>query len=191
MKLNRFYLLAAIFIAASSAHAATPYETTFELVNGQKVVHDWSTNLTSGSIGAADLQDWTMTWFDSGGGVLYSDTIIVGGTVQPWGNSTRPTSDPFFSYDFSTNVLDAFHNQDATPFNNIVGTEWRISKQGGDPNLRFAPFTSAGIQPESTVGIASQTTVVVPEPASLALLALGGLVLRRRHRGAAPATERP
>ena len=101
---------------ASTAHAGM-YESTYTLntpytASSPEATHvlvNFSTALTTGLVGQGDLTDWSISLYGAGG-VIYTDNVIVGGSVQSIGGIARGIADVLFQFDLNTFVSGDFDN---------------------------------------------------------------------------------
>lgn len=85
-------LLAALASTASAASYQTilnftptgDFGTSSDPANGNQLVIDWETALTSGIVNQGDLNDLTVSLFGTGG-LIFADMAIIGGAVQQIG----------------------------------------------------------------------------------------------------------
>ena len=161
----------------------TPYTASKPFVT--HVVVNWSTNLTSGVVREADLTDWSIR-LDGSGSDVYTDNVIVAGTVQSIGGVSRSASSIMFQFNLSTNTAGEFDNMlTGSALSAATGTAYNIySYLNGFP----PPYSPLGLWSngdESTRQLPGYSSVVtVPGPGACALLALAGARTRRRRRPA-------
>ncbi|MEM9735830.1 MAG: hypothetical protein AAF908_04405, partial [Pseudomonadota bacterium] len=143
------HLLAAVLlsvIGVAEASAATFYRTTVNFVpddfpntsnssdpaDGDQVVIDWSTTLTSGPVIAADLVDLRFRLFGQGV-LLFDDPYLVNGVIQPIGGASRSStalSGDVFGFDLNAFATDpstglvAFDNDFDVVHLNSVGVTY-------------------------------------------------------------------
>lgn len=73
---------------------AGDFKTTFTLDTAvgdplvDTVIFNWSTDLTSGTVNAGDLTNWSIELLN-GASSIYTDSVIIGGVVQPIGGVAR------------------------------------------------------------------------------------------------------
>ena len=146
------------------------------------IIFNWSTNLTSGSVSESNLTHWSYELLN-GGSSVYTETIILGGVVQPIGGVTRTLGDLLFSFDLDTpilfgyigfnNDLNALQDGAATGVTyNIYGNIFLNINRYEDGNLTIGGGAS-GFSRTTEVVAPSATT---PEPSSiLGLVAVGSL----------------
>ena len=72
------------------------------------VIINWSTNLTSGEVFQSainnDLTHWSYELL-RGGSSVYTETVILGGVVQPIGGFSRSSGNLYFYFDLDTLTL--------------------------------------------------------------------------------------
>lgn len=190
-------LLAAL---ASTASAAT-YQTILNFTptgdsgtssdpaDGNQIVIDWDTALTTGPVNQGDLTDLTLSLFGTGG-LIFTDMAIIGGSAQPIGGVARVLSDISFEFDLDVAPsgdfagLNSLDNDGPVVQSNGIGITYNIL---GDFSLVSAFYFSDGSEDESlwVEGIPVATVAPIPlPPAGLALFAgitaLIGLGRKRR-----------
>ena len=114
---NCFAVAVAVLAVLASAADAGMYESTYTLntpytASSPEVTHvlvNFSTSLTTGVVGQGDLTDWSISLYGAGG-VIYTDSVIVGGSVQSIGGITRGIADVLFQFDLNTFVSGDFDN---------------------------------------------------------------------------------
>ena len=187
------FAVAVLAVLASAADAGM-YESTYTLntpytASSPEVTHvlvNFSTSLTTGVVGQGDLTDWSISLYGAGG-VIYTDNVIVGGSVQSIGGITRGIADVLFQFDLNTFVSGDFDNVlIGSGLSGATGTAYNIYSY---PNSVLGPpYSSLGIWSngiESTrqlPGYSSVVTVAVPAPGACAALALV-MTIKRRRRG--------
>ncbi|ACK64436.1 protein of unknown function DUF1555 [Rippkaea orientalis PCC 8801] len=174
---------------------AADFKTTFTLdVPGgnplvDTVVINWSTDLTSGIVSESDLTNWSYELLGLGSSV-YSETVIVGGVVQPIGGVARTVSDLLFEFDLDTLTSIQFDNdvnvlQELSASGLTYNTYLNLTFGDGISVDQF--FDGAIIEVSVDDSTFSQVTTVssIPEPSTLlGLLAMGSLgVLSRKRQG--------
>ena len=187
------FAVAVLAVLASAADAGM-YESTYTLntpytASSPEVTHvlvNFSTSLTTGVVGQGDLTDWSISLYGAGG-VIYTDSVIVGGSVQSIGGITRGIADVLFQFDLNTFVSGDFDNVlIGSGLSGATGTAYNIYSY---PNSVLGPpYSPLGIWSngiESTrqlPGYSSVVTVAVPAPGACAALALV-MTIKRRRRG--------
>ena len=176
--------------AAASANAGV-YTTTYTLTvpytdSTPQVTHvvvNWSTNLTTGVVHETDLTDWSIR-LDGGGSTVYTDNVIVAGSVQSIGGVSRSVTGIMFQFNLGTNTAGEFDNMlTGSALTAATGTAYNIySYLNGFP----PPYSPLGLWSngnESTRQLPGYSSVVtVPGPGACALLALAGARKRRTRR---------
>ena len=191
---NCFAVAVAVLAVLASAADAGMYESTYTLntpytASSPEVTHvlvNFSTSLTTGVVGQGDLTDWSISLYGAGG-VIYTDSVIVGGSVQSIGGITRGIADVLFQFDLNTFVSGDFDNVlIGSGLSGATGTAYNIYSY---PNSVLGPpYSSLGIWSngiESTrqlPGYSSVVTAAVPAPGACAALALV-MTIKRRRRG--------
>ena len=191
---NCFAVAVAVLAVLASAADAGMYESTYTLntpytASSPEVTHvlvNFSTSLTTGVVGQGDLTDWSISLYGAGG-VIYTDSVIVGGSVQSIGGITRGIADVLFQFDLNTFVSGDFDNVlIGSGLSGATGTAYNIYSY---PNSVLGPpYSPLGIWSngiESTrqlPGYSSVVTVAVPAPGACAALALV-MTIKRRRRG--------
>jgi hypothetical protein len=187
------FAVAVLAVLASAADAGM-YESTYTLntpytASSPEVTHvlvNFSTSLTTGVVGQGDLTDWSISLYGAGG-VIYTDSVIVGGSVQSIGGITRGIADVLFQFDLNTFVSGDFDNVlIGSGLSGATGTAYNIYSY---PNSVLGPpYSPLGIWSngiESTrqlPGYSSVVTAAVPAPGACAALALV-MTIKRRRRG--------
>ena len=157
------------------------------------VIFNWSTDLTSGAVFESDLTNWSYELLD-GGSSVYTETLILGGVVQPIESVPRTLDDLFFDFDLDTLTLFGWDNdynliQEGAAigvtynilgfFNDPSNNEWDITRfeDGVFSDFDFSEFS------QSTEEVTPSAST--PEPSTiLGLLAVGSLgVLSRKRKG--------
>jgi hypothetical protein len=172
------------------------YDTSTDLVSGTTTLYDGSDNpVASGypAPGADDFSfDQTLHTTD-GAGVTYLETIF----------GTTDSYDTFFVFENGGNDDASWYGKKAN--GDLIEGVWvdasatasatgRTTGVGGQSlkgyvfttseavaGIRILPGSSLGVA-DTGIGFDAYSNSAVPEPATIALLALGGLVLVRRHR---------
>ena len=191
---NCFAVAVAVLAVLASAADAGMYESTYTLntpytASSPEVTHvlvNFSTSLTTGVVGQGDLTDWSISLYGAGG-VIYTDSVIVGGSVQSIGGITRGIADVLFQFDLNTFVSGDFDNVlIGSGLSGATGTAYNIYSY---PNSVLGPpYSPLGIWSngiESTrqlPGYSSVVTAAVPAPGACAALALV-MTIKRRRRG--------
>ncbi|MEM6905847.1 MAG: VPLPA-CTERM sorting domain-containing protein, partial [Pseudomonadota bacterium] len=164
--------------------------------DGDQVVIDWSTTLTSGPVIAADLVDLRFRLFGQGV-LLFDDPYLVNGVIQPIGGASRSStalSGDVFGFDLNAFATDpstglvAFDNDFDVVHLNSVGVTYNILE---GVNQRRIDGIRDDVRSNSysfTDPTTTQSTVIVsaiPLPAGLPLmlggLAVLGIAVRRRR----------
>ena len=175
---------------AASANAGV-YTTTYTLTTPYTastpqithVVVNWSTNLTTGIVHETDLTDWSIH-LDGGGSNVYTDNVIVAGSVQSIGGVSRSVTSIMFQFNLDTTTAGEFDNMlTGSALTAATGTAYNIySYLNGFP----PPYSPLGLWSngnESTRQLPGYSSVVtVPGPGACALLALAGARKRRPRR---------
>ena len=182
-RLSVVLVMLSCIIAASSAHALTMYQTTLNLVKPvnnsdgiDKVVYNWSSNLTSGHVGTSDLVDFSMQLF-SGGSLVYQDIAMIGSVVQPIGGVARTSANIYWNFDLDVPELFEMGNVGyPTQIESTSGTQYFVTDNtslDNDSQVYILRYDD-GVNTNFTYDIlASQSTSVVPEPSTFATLGLG------------------
>ena len=159
----------------------TPYTASTPQVT--HVVVNWSTNLTTGVVRETDLTDWSIR-LDGGGSNVYTDNVIVTGTVQSIGGVSRSVTGIMFQFNLGTNTAGEFDNMlTGSALSAATSTAYNIySYLNGFP----PPYSPLGLWSngnEATRQLPGYSSVVtVPGPGACALLALAGTRKRRPGR---------
>jgi hypothetical protein len=175
---------------AASANAGV-YTTTYTLTtpytaSSPQVTHvvvNWSTNLTTGIVHETDLTDWSIH-LDGGGSTVYTDNVIVAGSVQSIGGVSRSVTSIMFQFNLDTTTAGEFDNMlTGSALSAATGTAYNIySYLNGFP----PPYSPLGLWSngnEATRQLPGYSSVVtVPGPGACALLALAGARKRRPRR---------
>lgn len=124
---------AAIFVTLtlwSAAATAERYQTVLNVsptsAGIDRVVFDWASAQTSGSVFINAVTDLSVSLLD-GDNVVYSDTVIVDGIVQPIGGTSRTAGDLFWVFNLTTNELEQLSNAIGNLLAASSGTQYRIS----------------------------------------------------------------
>lgn len=176
----------------SQAASAADFTTTLTLNTFEPPLLDppvdaivmiWSTGLESGTVEREDLDNW-MYKLSKGGTVVYSETIVRGGVVQPIGGVSRSFNDINWQFD-----LDAFAANKSTGllfFDNDLnviqedaasGLTYNISGNSLSLLIDIEPFIDGNFQDSYVVNNFSQMTRRVPEPNNVLALGILGLGL--------------
>ena len=190
---QRCFAVTMLALALGSAADAGMYETTYTLntpytASSPEVTYvlvNFSTALTTGLVGQGELTDWSISLYGAGG-VIYTDNVIVGGSVQSIGGIARGIADVLFQFDLNTFVSGDFDNVlIGSGLSGATGTAYNIYSY---PNSVLGPpYSPLGIWSngiESTrqlPGYSSVVTVAVPAPGACAALALVMGIKRRRR----------
>ena len=155
------------------------------------VIMDFSTDVTSGTIDASDLTDWSIELLN-GTTSVYLDNVIVGGTVQPIGGVGRVLSEIRFGFNLDTLQYTGANTDNDVPVRqtgatgvtyNITNSEsivaWNLYVNGsseiGGGN---ATDTEFDLTTEEVT-----TAATTPEPGTLlGLLAVGSMGALARKR---------
>jgi hypothetical protein len=178
----------------TSSVLAANFKTTLTLNNSagtppvNTVIFNWSTNLTTGTVTASDLTNWSYELLN-GGSSVYTETVISGGVVQPIGGVSRTLADLNFNFNLGTLTLGLFDNDlNAVQVGAATGTTYNIFTPL--PNLfDFKRYENGTQTDQSLLNEYTQSTIEVtastPEPSTiLGLLAVGSLgVLSRKRKG--------
>ena len=98
-RLPSLLLAAALALPAASASAFATFVTP--VADNPDYLHlriDWETSVVSGPVDESDLSYLKFSTYGLSGGVQGEDEAIVGGVVQPLGNTARALSDLAFSF---------------------------------------------------------------------------------------------
>lgn len=198
---------ALVCFAAADASAITQYRTTIDFVpaesrtgglsldpaDGNRIVVDWSTALTTGRVEGQDVVNATFRLFGEGV-LLFEDEALIGGVLQPIGGVTRVTLDSdFWEFDLDDWLLDpsdgliTYDNDiDVVQENGGVGETYNIYRAQNlfyvDGVQTDSGFTRYNFNAPTTV-VFTEVVAPVPLPAGLPLLAaaLGALAVVRRR----------
>jgi len=186
-------LAGAALMALSQASQAAPvaHVTTLQfatpLANAEgitRAVFNWSTNLVSGNVSAANLVNFSMTLY-AGATAIYTDNVLVNGVAQAFGGTVRAASEPYFNFDLGTNTLNEVRNIFGSE-SGSTGTQYAIFDSLTIPldgQLNIVKYTSGNMVYGVTEHVSNQATV--PEPGTLALIALAGTCLALSRKRAA------
>ena len=194
MHLKNLIRLAVPLVLAGVAQAVT-YTTQ---INGSstgsfeigRLEVTWSTSQPFGSaVNHTDLTDLTLSFYDDGDVLVYSDIVISGGTVQPIGGVSRTFTDVVFTATSGVALLTIDNDLNQIQFGSAGGTTYNIygSLTAGN-SANFAYYEDGGFQEDATFNITDQSTSAIPEPSAFAatagLLGLGATLTGRRRRRA-------
>ena len=152
---------------------------------GDRIVVDWTTDLTSGFVDVTGLTDLTFTLFGAGTPV-FVDQVIVGGVFQPFGGVARSAGVVDFTLDIDSGSI-ALLNNYTFDLSLTTGTVYQM-RFIGSPPVSASQFVDGVFLPDSSVSSAptaittQQIATAVPAPPTILLLLSGlvgaGLVLR-------------
>lgn len=192
-KAASFGILAASALLNAQSALAVVYTTTFSGLSGlsngiDEAVFDWSTNVNSGTVTPSDLTDWSID-LNSGGSTIYTDDVIVSGSVQPIGGLSRSLSDLSFDYDFGSNTLTNWDNDlnvaqggaaTGTTYNVFGASSFIVSEYN---NGNFVSSSNSTFSQSTTV---ASTAVPFEFSPAFGLLTIGGIwgvnYLRKRRK---------
>jgi hypothetical protein len=180
-----FAVTLSLMLGGMQAHAmSTTYLTTLNLstpVNNpagiDQIFWSWTTLQNSGIVTQSGLVDLSMSLL-SGGSPIYQDDILVGGTPQPIGGQARVLGlDIYWRFDLGSSTLLEMNNVLSITLDPLSsGTQFRVSDNVNlptDSQVAIWRYVD-GAQTSFTIDLlASQSTSVVPEPATLVLFGLG------------------
>ncbi len=142
-----------------------------------EAILNWSTNLTSGTVTQNDLTDWTIL-LNSGGSTIYTDNVIIGGSVQPIGGVTRSVGGLRFIYDFGSNTVTNYDN-DIPVVQVGVATGTTYNFVGSSSIFSFAKYSDGSFVTSGADNSFTQNTTATPVPfemsLTLGLLMVGGI----------------
>ena len=172
--------------AAPVSHTTTlQFATPLHNADGiTRAVFSWSSNVINGHVGTSDLINFSMTLF-AGASAIYTDNILVNGVTQAFGGAVRAASEPYWNFDLGTNTLSEVRNVFGSE-STSTGTQYAVSDNLAIPidgQLGIVKYTSGGVVYGATEQVIGQATV--PEPSTLALVALAGAGLAWRRKRAA------
>lgn len=191
-KAASFGIFAASALLNAQSALAVVYNTTFSGLSGlpnniDEAVFDWQTNVNSGTVTPSDLTDWSID-LNSGGSTIYTDNVIVSGSVQPIGGVSRSLSGLFFEYDFGSSTLTGWDNDEPIVQDGAAtGTTYNVF---GISSIIVSEYNDGTFLSESNSTFSQSTTVAsaaVPFEFSPAfgLLTIGGIwgvnYLRKRR----------
>ena len=186
------FAVAMLALALGSTADAGMYETTYTLstpytASSPEVTHvlvNFSTALTTGLVGQGDLTDRSISLYGAGG-VIYTDNVIVGGSMQSIGGISRGIAEVLFQFNLNTFVSGDFDNMFAgSSLSGATGTAYNIyTDPGGVTGIPSSlGIWSNGIESTRQLpGYSSVVTVAVPAPGACAALALMMAIKRRRR----------
>ncbi len=125
-------LFAIFFAVPVPVSALECYRTTLNLtepINNpdgiDQVVYDWTTEETSGNVGASELVDFRMILPK----VAYVDTVLVAGVPLSFGGLDRTVGDPIWDFDLASLTLKQMRNYNPVlfPIANTTGQQFHVS----------------------------------------------------------------
>lgn len=90
------------------------------------VVFEWSTIVLSDSVATSDLVDLSMTLL-SDDAIVYTDTVLVGGVLQPIGGAARTPMDLFWDFDLDTLTLRQMRNVGFGTIMSTTGVQYLVT----------------------------------------------------------------
>jgi hypothetical protein len=139
----------------------------------EKVVYNWETSATSGSITNNDVTNLTLNLFGSGNSLLFTDAMIIGGVAQSIGGVSRSLNNIQWNFDLDTLNVTAFDND--IPVVQQLSTGITYNVYGGG-FLTVNRFNDGSFTETDTYSSFSQSTVAqdVPEPVTILGTLLAG-----------------
>ncbi len=167
---------------AASFNTVLTFDTPTGTPTVDSAVIMWSTSLESGIVFETDLDDW-MYELRNGDTVVYSETVISGGVVQPIGGVGRTIDDLFWLFDLDAFAIDNTtgylgSDNDGAIVQFLAATGITYNTFGVFPELVIDRFED-GLTVNSAFGTVTQLTTpkAVPEPSTVVGLGLLGLGL--------------
>ncbi|MBL8239722.1 MAG: hypothetical protein JNM66_20020 [Bryobacterales bacterium] len=182
------------FLAAVVPACAGTYLTTLHLASpvanhasADRIEYVWSTPLETGIVSAASLTKLTMRLFQ-GDALVYTDIVLAGGVLQPFGGVDRVAADVIWDYDLDSRTLLQMGSLQVSNPAPASGTHFYVTDNVTLPADAIVVIQKIhdGIRHPFTVDtLTGQQSNAVPEPGAglLAGLALATLGALRRRAG--------
>jgi len=171
-----------VSLSLSDLPAHTSITVSFDLY----VIHTWDGNWHSGDQGPDHWKlavDGGPTLLDTtfsndhpnsrGDGQAYPENWTSGMTPHPPRTGATEVNTLGYTYMYGT--------QPGGPMDSVYTLNYTFAHSGTNVTLEYSAWNLQGITDESW-GLDNVTVTAIPEPATLSLLALGGLALIRRRR---------
>ena len=145
------------------------------VAGANRIEYLWTTPLASGSVTPTDVTNLTMSMFN-GNTLVYTDTVLAGGVMQPFGGVSRVASDLQWRFNLNTMTLLEMGNLQTTNPAGGSGTQYYVTDNvtlPADSMVGVFTIINGVKNPSFTIDLlANQTSSTVPEPSTYALVGL-------------------